>query len=312
MVHTPPGIQHQKPIPINCRQDGSRVPKRMGIEGVGERGEVKQLEAHGHNQPGDDQAGPGSPEAFDADVGAHGVAGPEDVCHGADGHVGRHVVGVVPAHELEVVHVGEVSGEAEQPPELERSPPVRPVKPEDPDRAVVQPVHHVRAGAEVVHALGEGEVAGVEERGAEPTDYADVGEGGVVRGEGVVLGEVTAKGVEAHIVRVEVEDGEEDGEGLLDAKETAEGPFAVELLDGEVLGDPGGGKAALARVVAFGAAVPEEQLEVYGDRSLRVQAIFGDAVLGRSRKGNWLVFCVCTVPRSFGEVMKSRLPGHKL
>jgi len=258
------------------------VPKRMGVEGVGERGEVKQLEAHGHNQPGDDQAGPGSPEALDADVGAHRVAGPEDVRHGADGHIGRHVVGVVPAHELEVVHVGEVGGEAEQPPELERPPPVRLIKPEDPDRAVVQPVHHVRAGAEVVHALGEGEVAGVEERGAEPADHADVGEGDVVRREGVVLGEVAAEDVEARIVRVEVEDREEDREGLLDAEEATERPFTVELLDGEALGDPGDGEAALACVVAFGAAVPEEHLEVYGDGSLRIQAIFGDAILDTS------------------------------
>lgn len=60
----------------------------------------------------------------------------------------------------------------------------------------------------------------------------------------------------------EVEEGEEHGEGLLHAEEAVEGPFAVELFDGE-----GGGGAlvryyVLADVVAFGWAVPEEETVV--------------------------------------------------
>jgi len=69
-------------------------------------------------------------------------------------------------------------------------------------------------------------------------------------------------------VREEVEEGEEDGGGLLHAEEAVEGPFAVELQDrgevGRVAAEPGGGGYVLARVVAFARAGPEEQAVVEG------------------------------------------------
>lgn len=58
----------------------------------------------------------------------------------------------------------------------------------------------------------------------------------------------------------EVEEGEEDGEGLLHAQDAVEGPFAVELYDGLGLSDSVVGDYVLAGIVAFRWTVPKEKL----------------------------------------------------
>ena len=63
----------------------------------------------------------------------------------------------------------------------------------------------------------------------------------------------------------EIREAEEYGEGFLEAKEAPEGPFTVELEDGEVLGRAEGGDVSLAGVVAFVGAGPEEEAEVEGE-----------------------------------------------
>ena len=69
-------------------------------------------------------------------------------------------------------------------------------------------------------------------------------------------------------VSEEVEEGEEDGGGLLHAEEAVEGPFAVVLEDGgevgRVAGEAVGGGYVLAGVVAFRRAGPEEEAVVEG------------------------------------------------
>lgn len=57
----------------------------------------------------------------------------------------------------------------------------------------------------------------------------------------------------------EIDEGEEDGEGLLHAEESVERPFSVELKDGLRVGDTLIGDYVLAGVVAFGGAVPEQE-----------------------------------------------------
>lgn len=58
----------------------------------------------------------------------------------------------------------------------------------------------------------------------------------------------------------EIEEGEDNGEGLLHAHEAIEGPFAVELEDwltvGWLTGEAHVGDYVLAGVVAFARAVP--------------------------------------------------------
>lgn len=102
----------------------------------------------------------------------------------------------------------------------------------------------------------------MEDAAKEPARDADVGEGDVKGAEGVTGGDGGADLAQALDVRPEVGGGEKHREGFLDAEEACEGPFAVELDDGEGGGFAGGGDYVLASVVAFGGAVPEEEPEV--------------------------------------------------
>lgn len=186
--------------------------------------------------------------------------------HHADDEVRRHVVGVVPAPELEVGDVGEVEGGAEDGPEAQDAAAARggEVEADDAHEGVVHAVEDGGAGAEVVELLGGGEVAHVEDGAEDPRGHAEVGEQLVVAAHGVVGGHALTQAGEAHLVGEEVAEAEEDGEGLLHAEHADEGPLAVELGDGL----PGCETAArgdvLARVVAFLRARPEEESVVEG------------------------------------------------
>ena len=65
-------------------------------------------------------------------------------------------------------------------------------------------------------------------------------------------------------MREEVQQGEQDGKGFLEAEEAVEGPFAVELLDwvdvSGVAGEAVGGYDVLAGIVAGLRASPEEEV----------------------------------------------------
>jgi len=74
----------------------------------------------------------------------------------------------------------------------------------------------------------------------------------------------------------EVEEGEEDGEGLLHAEEAVEGPFAVELDDGFGFEDARVGDYVLAGVIAFRGTVPEEEAVEESCRVRCVRVDLGD------------------------------------
>lgn len=129
---------------------------------------------------------------------------------------------------------------------------------------VVEPVQHVEPRAQVVELLGQAEVARVEEARGGPRGDADVGEDDVEGPQGGGGRDRGADLVQAVEVRPEVERREEHREGLLDAEDAREGPFAVELDDGLVGGQARGRDYGLAGVVAFGGAVPEKEAVVEG------------------------------------------------
>lgn len=162
----------------------------------------------------------------------------------------------------------DVTEDAQVRPEFKRVPMLGAVEAEETDRGIVETVEDVGAGAEVIHALGEEEVACVEDGAPKPAENADVGESSIVLCHGVTLGELLIQDLEPAEVHVAVQDGEDDGEGFLDAEDAEEGPFPVELLDGETFGDAGGGDAALAGVVAVLGTGPEEEAEVEGQLGL--------------------------------------------
>jgi hypothetical protein len=69
----------------------------------------------------------------------------------------------------------------------------------------------------------------VEDGRKHPGGDADLGEEDVPPSEGVRGRDAGDAGGQAVVVRPEVGEGAEDGEGLLDAEEAVEGPFPVEL-----------------------------------------------------------------------------------
>lgn len=101
------------------------------------------------------------------------------------------------------------------------------------------------------------------EHGApEPAAHPEEAEEAVVWHEGVSCGQLAPERPEARVVRVAIENGEENGEGLLHAEQPFERPFTVELLNFVAVHDARGGHRALAGIVAFGGAGPEEKAEV--------------------------------------------------
>lgn len=98
----------------------------------------------------------------------------------------------------------------------------------------------------------------MEHAAGRPARDAHVGERNVKGPQGVRGRDGRADFAQAVEVRPEVGGREEDRDGLLHAEDACKGPFAVELDNGLVGGEAGGGDDALAGVVAFGGTVPEE------------------------------------------------------
>lgn len=107
----------------------------------------------------------------------------------------------------------------------------------------------------------------MEERGEDPRRDADLGKQDIIWSEGVSVRDGGADSVvQAVPVGVEVSERAEDGEGLLGAEETMEGPFSMELGYGQRgRGEQSvGGHDVLAGVVAFLRARPEKETVVEG------------------------------------------------
>ena len=155
------------------------------------------------------------------------------------------------------------------------------IPPPDLDGGEEQAVHDVCAGSKVVHALGEPEVAGVEDGGAGPADEAHVAKEPVVPVQRVRAGDLAVQRNKAEHVGVQVRQAEHDGEGLLHAQRASERPFAVELLDtfGRSACQPRCRHTTLARVVALGRARPQQQPQVQRQNNRVVGAVPVDAHL---------------------------------
>lgn len=59
------------------------------------------------------------------------------------------------------------------------------VKPEDPDRGIIEPIQNAGTRAEIVHCLGQVEVSSVEDHAEEPAHQTEIPEGEVVRAQWV-------------------------------------------------------------------------------------------------------------------------------
>ena len=242
------------------RPNRHKMPQAVSVDAAQPRRKVKELHAHSHHDPWDHGNGHDGPQALGFLVASDAEPGPQDVLRDADDNIGSHVVCVIPPHALEVRHVEQVQHQTHRSPRPERASPLgrRAVEAEDANGRVVQAVEDVGPRGEVVQLLGGLEIARVEEGAEEPAGHAHVRQDDVERPQGVRGGNAGANLAQAVVVGPEVSEGEEDAEGLLHAEEAAERPFAVELDDGFRGGDALVRDDVLARVVAFGGAVPEQ------------------------------------------------------
>lgn len=141
----PPGL-YDLLVPQNGRSHRTQMPQRVCIHAAPQhRRKVKQLQAHRQHDPRDGETGPGSPAAPGVLVLGPRVPAPEDVLHEAARNVGRHVVRVVPAPQLEVRNVAHVHGQTQQRPGAQDGAPAGrgPVEPEVVHDGIVQSVEHV-------------------------------------------------------------------------------------------------------------------------------------------------------------------------
>ena len=133
-----------------------------------------------------------------------------------------------------------------------------PVEPKDAHGRVVHAIQHVGAGGKVVELLGEREVARVEDGAQGPGCDSDVCQDFVEWPQRVRARDLRVDLLQAVVVCPEVAEGEEHAKRLLHAQEAVKGPFAVELHHAVAGGDALRRDDVLACVVAFAAAVPEE------------------------------------------------------
>lgn len=240
------------------------MPKTVRVNGAPQGREVEQLEAHRHRDPRDGAAGQERPRAAALAPADVAEPGPDGVLEDADGHVGRHVVGVVPAPELEVDDVGGVEGAAGGGPGAQVGPARAPgvVQAARPHHDVVESVEDAGAGGEVVELLGEAEVARVEHGAEDPGRDAHEGEDLVVAPHRVPGRDLAPHLEQAPVVRRQVAQAEEHRERLLHPQHPGEGPLPVELRHGLAGGAPPRRHDLLAGVVAFFGARPEEEAAV--------------------------------------------------
>ena len=192
----------------------------MRIHHATPRGKIQQLQAHRQHDPRDNQPGPRRPPPLHLPEPIDAERTPQHVLDDADDHISCHIVRVIKPPERQVRDVRQISQNTERRPHADDAGllgPVVPVEAEDADRREVEAVQHAGAGGEVVELLGQARVARVEEHAEQPAREAAVAEGEVVFAERVLGRDVRAQLLDAVVVGEVVEEGEDDGEGLLHA-----------------------------------------------------------------------------------------------
>ena len=143
---------------------------------------------------------------------------------------------------------------------------VRFVESKDSDQSQVEAVQDACTSGQIVEFLRAVEVSCMEYHREGPARQAKVSEQEVVLPQRVGWRNGFAKLAHAPVVSEEVEQREEDGEGLLHAHEAVKGPLPVELDDGlgRIAREAGVGDNVLASVVAFSWAIPEQETSAKG------------------------------------------------
>lgn len=237
------------------------MPQAMRVNTAQPGRKVKQLHTHGYHNPCHHHTRHNRPQTARPLITRDTEPTPQQILHYPSYDIRRHIIRVVPAHALEIAHMAHIQRNAKQCPRAKHTPPsrTRPIESEDANRRIVHAVQNICSRSEVIQLLSQLEIARVEDRTKDPASDAHMREDHIERPQGIASGNELPDLDEAIVVRIEVPEGEEHAKGLLHAEEAVEGPFSVELHHGLMGGEALRCDNVLARVVAFGGAVPEEE-----------------------------------------------------
>ena len=225
-----------RPVPPDGRSYRSQMPQTMGINQAHDGRKIQKLQAHRQHDPGYNQTGPGRPRLFQDSIPANAESAPEDILDDSDGDVGRHIVAIIPSPQGQIGDVGQVQGETERGPQskqraFRRRRPAVVVEPEDAHQGVIQSVQHAGSGGKVVCFFRDGKVSGVEDGAEDPGRDAEVAKDQIISSQRIARWDHGPDLLETVLVRPKVQQGEQHGEGLLNAEDPLKGPFAVVLYD---------------------------------------------------------------------------------
>ena len=138
--------------------------------------EIKELQAHGEDNPSHDQPRPSGPRLLNLSVLHDAEVAPHEILNNTRCHVGGHVVGVVPAPKGQIDHVGSVQQTAGDRPDsqdaLLRG--LVLIETEDSDWREVQAIEHTGSRSKVVELLSDVEVSSVKDHAKDPTGQTKV------------------------------------------------------------------------------------------------------------------------------------------
>ena len=194
----------------------------MGVHHSLPRRKVEQFQTHGQDDPSHNQTRPRGPQPTDFAEPLHREPGPQNILNDSYGDVCRHVVRVVETHEGKVRDMHEICADAKQRPgPQDRSDftieAVRAIEAEDADRGEVKAVHDVRSGAEVIELFREIEISRVEDHAEDPRGQSNISKHEIVLAQAVSRRNLLFQSSNALLVGEEIEEGEQNAGGLLNA-----------------------------------------------------------------------------------------------
>ena len=95
-------------IPPDGWSNGAQMPEAVRIDHTPDGRKIEELQAHGQDDPGDDETGPDGPGLAQLLITAEAEPRPQQVLHDANGNIGSHIIGIIPPPYGQVQHVSEV------------------------------------------------------------------------------------------------------------------------------------------------------------------------------------------------------------
>lgn len=151
------------------------MPQTVGVKQAIHRGEVKQLQAHRQDNPGNNHSRPSSPGFLEFSVPVDTIGAPRYILYDSSNDISDHVVCIVPSPQSKIgdmTYIQDCAYESPKPEKGRFHGWLALIESKNPDRCVVKSVEYTRAGSEVIKLLGNVEITRVENHAEAPADYS--------------------------------------------------------------------------------------------------------------------------------------------